>query len=146
LSAPAARRRRPHKAGGGRIVATGFGAGALLGIVGAIGASSPPASGTSAPPPVRRAAPLDATTATTRPRPAPATPTTIVWHTVHRVIVVDDPPAGAPAAAPRRYAPTRSYPSAPAAPAPAPQPAPAPVVVAPAPAPAAPACSGSKCP
>jgi hypothetical protein len=158
----AAKRRRRRKAAGGRIAVTGVSAGALLGIVGAIAAHSLPSAAT------RRVA----STATTPSRHVStqptATPTTIVWRVVHRVVVVTDPPVAGPSARSARgtwqpsYSSTPTYTSsgrlapsivatpagttpapAPAQLAPAPAPAPTPP---PAPAPATPTCSGSKCP
>jgi len=141
--------RRRHKAAGGRIAVTGLSAGAVLGIVGALGAHAVPSTSqtrrvalVAAPPPHVRA-----------PRPSP--PTTIVWRVVHRVVYVTDPPAtttrtGGGAAPAHTYRATPSYaaaaPLSPAAvpPVASPTPAPAP---APAPRPAPmPVCSGTKCP
>ena len=150
------KRRRRHKAAGGRIAASGLGAGALFGIIGALGAhaASTGSSAKAVSPP--RAIP----TAAVARRPAPTTtPTTIVWQVVHRVVVVTDPPvmssSGSNVAARRTYAPPYS-PSAActvniASPASAPVASSAPVAApvpaaAPAPAPAPPACSGTKCP
>ena len=150
------KRRRRHKAAGGRVAASGLGAGALLGIVGALGAHAATTAGTTKAASVPRSMPA----AVALRRVPTTTPTTIVWRTIHRVIVVTDPPlaSGAPSSggsSARTYAPayTQNAPTvsspapAPAAPppvaAPAPAPAPAPQ---PAPAPAPPACSGSKCP
>ena len=144
-------RRSRHKAIGGRVLATGIGAGALFGLAGAIGAHAGPPK-----PAARRVASQPAPLLVpTRP-----TPTTIVWRVVHRTIVVTDPPvvtsssggatsSGQPASP--TYSPANAVSAAPPTPAPvvAASPAPAPVVApapAPAPAPAVPACSGSKCP
>jgi hypothetical protein len=145
--APFVRRRRRHKAAGSRVLATGLSAGALFGVVGAIGGHAAPLQSG------RRlaSAPRVHSFRTTVHLAAP--PTTIVWRTVHRVVVVVDPPVTTAQGSGHAYAAAaRSY-----APAAAPTPIamqPAPVVVAvpaptPAPAPApspAPTCSGSKCP
>ena len=145
------RRGRRHRAAGARVAASGLGAGALLGIVGALGAHTVSAGTTKVPAPARATSRTAA-----RVHRAPATtPTTIVWRVVHRVIVVQDPPvqyaSSSRAASPRSYTPSYSRTVSGPAPAPSPGPAPAPAVVAapappPAPAPAPPACSGSKCP
>ena len=140
------KRRRRHKAAGARVAATGLGAGALLGIVGAFGAHAAPTGATT-----KAAFAPGSVPATVARRPVPTTtPTTIVWRTVHRVVVVTDPPVSRarrrPAA--RRRKPSRRpiVPSAPPAvgsPAPAPA-APTPVAApAPAPAPAARARPGA---
>lgn len=151
-------RRRRHKAAGARVAASGLGAGALLGIVGALGAHASPAATTKAAtaPRAMPAAPRAMPAAIARRRvELTTTPTTIVWRTVHRVIVVTDPPESrvsssggglqrsyAPAHAPSAAAVGRPAPPPPVA---ARQPTPAPAPQA-APAPAPPSCSGSKCP
>lgn len=154
-------RKRSHKAAGARVAASGIGAGALLGIVGAFGAQASPTAATSS----VRTKPVARAAVTKVPHHAPTTtPTTIVWRVVHRVVVVVDAPAHTGSASggsvQRSYAP---QPSSAGSPAPAPAPlagptaAPAPVAAPPvpvaptpapppAPTPAPPACSGSKCP
>ena len=82
-------RRRRHKAAGARVAVTGMSVGALLGVVGAIGASSMPSASKT-----RRVA-SPATTPRRVPARAATTPTTIVWRVVHRVVVVTDPPVAA---------------------------------------------------
>lgn len=151
MSDPNANRRRRHKAAGGRVAATGAGAGALLAIVGGIAAHSSPATTTAAPK-------ANLPTVPARPgvpHPAPrifATPTTILWRVVHRVVVVTDPPVGRAtgsngggSAHPNVYStvPNPAPAGTGAPPAPAPPPSPPPPVPAPAP---VPACSGTKCP
>jgi hypothetical protein len=148
-------RRRRHKAAGGRVAASGLGAGALLGIVGALGAHAPSTAA---------ATKLASTPLARRPiagvasRSAPVTtPTTIVWRVVHRVVVVTDPPvaenvssSGGGAHSTSVYVPapmmTASAPVAPGPAAPPPVASAPPPPPAPAPAPAPPACHGSKCP
>jgi hypothetical protein len=145
------RRRRRHRAAGGRVIATGISAGALFGVVGAIGAHSLPSTSRAR----RVTSAATASARRTSPRPA-ATPTTIVWRVVHRIVVVTDPPL-AGASSHRAvsswhpsYAPSPTYTPAAAASAVPTAPIPAPVVAAPppapAPVPAAPTCSVSKCP
>jgi hypothetical protein len=152
--------RRRHKAAGARVAVTGISAGAVLGIVGAIGANAqPPASHTK-----RKASVAYAPVRRVPSRPS-TPPTTIVWRVVHRTVYVTDPPAVAARAAgssswhqsysatAQSYSPAAPSYSSGAAPVSSPAPAPAPAAAgaapAPTPAPAAaplPACSGSKCP
>ena len=153
--------RRRHKAAGSRVVASGLGAGAMLGIVGAFGAHAATTGTTTAAVSPSASAPKAA--ATRHPVPT-TTPTTIVWKVVHRVIVVNDPPVsgGSSSTSGARWHPTYSSAARPGRqqpgfgagsrrcagagsllprrsphrPPPAPAPAPAPI----------PACHGSKCP
>ena len=62
---PSGRRRRRRVAAGGRVAATGVSAGAMLGIIGAIGAHSPPTGATTK----LVAAPVTDPPATTATRP-----------------------------------------------------------------------------
>jgi DNA polymerase-3 subunit gamma/tau len=160
-TARAGKTRRGHKAAGARVLASGLGASAVLGIVGAFGAHATSSGGsTKSATATRRATPR---AATATHKSAATTPTTIVWRIVHRTVVVVDPPlqtvssyrgSGGSSYVSRSSgsyaAPVQAAPAAGPAPAPPPAPvagpAPAPSPPPPAPAPAPPACSGSKCP
>jgi hypothetical protein len=150
------KRKRRHKAAGGRIAASGLGAGALFGIIGALGAHASPSRHATLAVSSPRATPAAAVQ-----RPVPTTtPTTILWRIVHRVVVVTDPPltlsSSTNVSARRAYAPSYSpsiartdnnaSPAPPPLASPAPIAAPLPAAATPAPAPAPPTCSGTKCP
>src|SRR5690242_14476008 len=83
--------RRRHKAAGARIAVTGISAGAVLGIVGAIGANAELSAARTA-----RAASVATVPRRHVVSRRSTTPTTVVWRVVHRVVYVTDPPASAP--------------------------------------------------